>query len=336
MKKLLVTGGAGFIGSEFVRQGVKRGYKIVLVDKLTYAGDVERIKAVEKEVTFYRGDIADKDSVEHVFKTEKPDAVVHFAAESHVDRSILDASPFLDTNVKGTCVLLDVSKQHEIDRFINISTDEVYGELKEEGQFWETTPLNPNSPYSVSKASADMLGRAYHRTYGTPVITVRPSNTYGLWQYPEKLIPVVILKALNDEKIPVYGTGQNVREWLFVSVCADGVFRILEKGKVGEIYNVGSGEEKRNIEVVKAILKLLGKPEDLIEFTKDRLGHDFRYSLNSNKVRKQTGWNGEMPFSEGIKNTVKWYMDNIAWVDSKLGYLNKYWQTVYSTNTTTN
>ena len=335
MKKLLVTGGAGFIGSEFVRQGVKRGHKIVLIDNLTYAGDVERIKAVEKEVTFYRVDIADKESVKRVFKTEKPEVVVHFAAESHVDRSILDASPFLDTNVKGTCVLLDVSKQHEIERFINISTDEVYGELKEEGQFLETTPLNPNSPYSVSKASADMLGRAYHRTYGVPVITVRPSNTYGFWQYPEKLIPVVILKALNNEKIPVYGTGQNVREWLFVSACADGVFRILEKGKVGEIYNVGSGEEKRNIEVVKAILKLLGKPEDLIEFTKDRLGHDFRYSLNSDKVREQTGWNGETPFSEGIKNTVKWYIDNMAWVNSKLGHLNKYWQTVYSTNTIT-
>jgi len=170
MKKLLVTGGAGFIGSEFVRQGVKRGHKIVLIDNLTYAGDVERIKAVEKEVTFYRVDIADKESVKRVFKTEKPEVVVHFAAESHVDRSILDASPFLDTNVKGTCVLLDVSKQHEIERFINISTDEVYGELKEEGQFLETTPLNPNSPYSVSKASADMLGRAYHRTYGVPVI----------------------------------------------------------------------------------------------------------------------------------------------------------------------
>lgn len=331
MEKLLVTGGAGFIGSEFVRQGVRRGYTIAIVDKLTYAGDLARIKEAKKEIVFYKLDITDKESLHHIFKTEKPDAVIHFAAESHVDRSILDASPFLDTNVKGTHVLLDIAKQHAIERFINISTDEVYGELKEEGRFFETTPLNPNSPYSVSKASADMLGRAYHRTYGVPVITVRPSNTYGFWQYPEKLIPVVILKALSNEKIPVYGTGQNVREWLFVTVCADAIFRILEKGKIGETYNVGGGEEKKNIEVVRAVLKLLGKSEDLIEFTKDRLGHDFRYSLNSDKVKDQTGWNREMLFQEGIENTVRWYIDNMEWVNSKLIYLNKYWEMISNT-----
>ncbi len=329
MGKLLVTGGAGFIGSEFVRQGVRRGYKIVLIDKITYAGDIERVKEIEKEFVFYRADIIDKESIQRIFKTEKPDIIIHFAAESHVDRSILDASPFLNTNVKGTHALLDISKQYEIEKFINISTDEVYGELKEEGQFFETTPLNPHSPYSVSKASADMLGRAYHRTYALPVITVRPSNTYGFWQYPEKLIPVVILKALNNEKIPVYGTGQNIREWLFVSVCADAIFRILENGKIGEIYNLGSGEEKRNIDVVKAILKLLDKPEDLIEFTKDRLGHDYRYSLNSGKLREQIGWDGEMLFHKGIESTVKWYVDNMAWVKGKLDHLNKYWKTVY-------
>jgi dTDP-glucose 4,6-dehydratase len=329
MKKLFVTGGAGFIGSEFVRQGVRRGYAIFLIDKLTYAGDMERIKEVEKEVAFYRIDITDRKSVERIFKICKPDAVVHWAAESHVDRSILDASPFLETNIKGTQVLLEASKQKGVERFINISTDEVYGELEEKGQFYETTPLNPNSPYSVSKASADMLGRAYHRTYGVPVITVRPSNNYGPWQYPEKLIPVVILKAVNNEKIPVYGAGQNIREWLFVSDCVDAIFRILEKGRAGEIYNIGSGEEKRNIEVVKTILKLLGKKEDLIKFVKDRLGHDYRYSLNSGKIRKELGWKTKMPFAEGIEETVKWYIENMKWVRSKLQYLTKYWDRAY-------
>lgn len=329
MKKLLVTGGAGFIGSEFVRQGVRRGYKIFLIDKLTYAGDMKRIKEVEREVAFYRINITDRKSIEYVFKTKKPDAVVHWAAESHVDRSILDASPFLETNIKGTQILLETSRQEGIEKFINISTDEVYGELEEEGQFYETTPLNPNSPYSVSKASADMLGRAYHRTYGVPVITVRPSNNYGPWQYPEKLIPVVILKALNNEKIPVYGTGKNIREWLFVSDCADAIFRVLEKGTAGEIYNIGSGEEKRNIEVVRTILKLLGKKEGLIKFVKDRLGHDYRYSLNSGKIRKELGWQINMPFAKGIEETVKWYIENMKWVRGKLKYLTQYWARAY-------
>jgi dTDP-glucose 4,6-dehydratase len=318
-RKLLVTGGAGFIGSEFVRSGVKKGYVIVVVDKLSYAGDLERLKEAGDRIAFYKADITDRGSIENIFKQEKPDIIVHFAAESHVDRSIVDPSPFLDTNIKGTQVLLDISKQYGIERFINISTDEIYGELTGEGKFYETTPLNPNSPYSVSKASADMLGRAYQRTYGIPVITVRPSNNYGPWQYPEKLIPVIILKALRNEKIPVYGTGQNVREWLYVSDCADALFSVLEEGRTGEIYNVGSGEEKINIDVVKTVLKILGKPEDLIEFVKDRLGHDFRYSLNSDKIRKQIGWKCKIHFSEGIEKTVKWYVENMEWVSNKVG-----------------
>ena len=326
MKKLLVTGGAGFMGSEFVRSGVRKGYAMIVVDSLTYAGDMERLKEVEKEITFYRADITDKDSMEYIFKAEEPAAVVHFAAESHVDRSILDASPFLDTNIKGTQVLLDIAGKYESERFINISTDEVYGEISGEGQFYETTPLNPNSPYSVSKAAADMLGRAYHRTYGIPVITVRPSNNYGPYQYPEKFIPVVILKALNSEKVPVYGKGENIREWLFVSDCINAVFEILEKGRIGEIYNVGSGEEKRNIDVVKAVLKLLGKPEDLIEFIKDRPGHDLRYSLNSDKISGQIGWKSKIKFPEGVESTVKWYMENMKWMNSKLVYLREYWK----------
>jgi len=318
MKRLLVTGGAGFIGSEFVRQALKRGYGVAVVDKLSYAGDLERLKRVSGEIAFYQADITDREAVEKVFRAERPDSVVHWAAESHVDRSISDATPFLDTNVKGTQVMLDISKNYGVQKFINISTDEVYGDLKEDGQFSETTPLNPSSPYSVSKASADMLGRAYYRTYGLPVITVRPSNNYGPWQYPEKLIPVVVLKALNNEKVPVYGKGENVREWLFVSDCTDGIFEILEKGSINDIYNIGSGEEKRNIDVVKTILQILGKPEGLIEFVEDRLGHDFRYSLNSDKLRAQTGWKVKTSFSEGIEETVKWYVDNMGWVKSKL------------------
>ncbi len=327
--KLLVTGGAGFIGSEFVRQAVKEGLKTVVIDKLTYAGDLKRLLEVKDKVKFYRADITNREFMEHIFKIEKPDVVVHWAAESHVDRSILDASPFIETNVKGTQVLLDVSKNYNIKLFVNIATDEVYGELGKDGQFFEDTPLSPNSPYSVSKAAADMLGRAYYRTYGLPVITVRPSNNYGWWQYPEKLIPVVILKALNNEPVPVYGTGENVREWLFVSDCANAVFKIIEKGKVGEIYNVGSGEERKNIEVVKSVLNILGKPEDLIVFVKDRPGHDFRYSLNTEKIEKELGWKAKIKFEEGIEKTVKWYLNNIQWVEEKLKFLKDYWRKVY-------
>lgn len=329
MKNLLVTGGAGFIGSEFVRQAVQRGYKIIVIDNLSYAGDIERIKEAEKKIVFYVADITEKKSVENIFKSERPDIVVHWAAESHVDRSIMDAAPFLDTNIKGTQILLDISKNYGVSKFINISTDEVYGELNEEGQFYEATTLNPNSPYAVSKASADMLGRAYYRTYGLPTITARPSNNYGPWQYPEKLIPVAILKAVNNEPIPVYGTGQNVREWLYVSDCASAVLNIIEKGAAGDIYNIGSGEERRNIDVIKTILKILNKSEDLIEFTKDRLGHDYRYSLNSDKIKEQIGWKASVRFDDGIEKTVKWYLDNMKWVKGKLNDLKKYWDLVY-------
>ncbi|MEK7275558.1 MAG: dTDP-glucose 4,6-dehydratase, partial [Candidatus Desantisbacteria bacterium] len=298
-KRLLITGGAGFIGSEFVRQGVHRGYRIAVIDNLTYAGDQLRIKSVEENINLYKTDITNKEFVEHIFSKEKPQVVIHMAAESHVDRSIIDATPFIETNIKGTQVLLDVSKHYGIERFINMSTDEVYGEISD-GQFEEASPLNPNSPYSVSKATADMLGRAYWRTYGLPVITVRPSNNYGLWQYPEKLIPVVILKGLNEERIPVYGNGTNVREWLFVADCVDAIFSIMEQGKIGEVYNVGSGEEKKNIDVVKAILRLLGKSEGLIEFVKDRPGHDLRYSLNSAKVKNELDWKAKISFEKGM------------------------------------
>ncbi len=327
--KLLITGGAGFIGSEFTKQAVKSGFDVVVVDKLTYAGDLERLKEVDGKFVFYKSDITNREFLEHIFKTEKPDIVVHFAAESHVDRSILDATPFIDTNIKGTQTLLDIAKDTKIELFINIATDEVYGELGKNGQFSETSPLNPNSPYSVSKASADMLGRAYHRTFELPVITLRPSNNYGPWQYPEKLIPVVILKALNNEKIPVYGKGENIREWLYVSDCAEAILMTVKKGKSGEIYNIGSGFEKRNIDVVKTILKILDKPESLISFIKDRPGHDFRYSLNTEKIQKKIGWKAKTTFEEGIEKSVKWYLDNLDWVNRKLKYLRSYWKSVY-------
>jgi len=318
MEKLLITGGAGFIGSEFVRQAVKQGVEIAIIDKLSYAGDLERLKEVEHNFAFHKVDVTNQEAVRQVFKSEKPDTIVHWAAESHVDRSIADPSPFLDTNIKGTLVLLEAARHYGIRRFINISTDEVYGDLKEDGEFCEITPLNPSSPYSVSKASADMLGRAYHRTYEVPVITVRPSNNYGPWQYPEKLIPVVIWKALHNKKVPVYARGENIREWLFVADCTDAVFEIVTNGKPGEVYNVGSGEERRNIDVVKMILQILGKSEDQIEFVKDRLGHDFRYSLNSHKIREEIGWKAKVLFDEGIEKTVAWYVDNIDWVKRKL------------------
>lgn len=326
--KILVTGAAGFIGSEFVRI-YSNDAEITVIDNLSYAGDLKRLDLVKDKINFIKTDIVNRELLEYVFATNKPTHIVHFAAESHVDRSIMDSSPFIDANVKGTQTLLDVAKSHGVKKFINLSTDEVYGELGESGEFIETTPLAPNSPYSVSKASADMLGRAYYRTFGMPVVTVRPSNNYGPWQYPEKLIPVVILKAFNNEKIPVYGKGENVREWLYVSDCVRAIADLLERGKPGESYNIGSGFEKRNIDVVKAILDIMGKPQDLIEYVKDRPGHDFRYSLNSEKIKKGTNWNPTINFETGIQKTVQWNLSNIDWLKNKLTYLQSFWQKVY-------
>jgi len=328
MKRLLVTGGAGFIGSEFVRQTVKAGFEVAVIDVMTYAADLARLEEVKNDFIFYNGDIADFNFISKIFAEFKPDCVVHWAAESHVDRSILAPDIFIRTNVLGTQNLLEISKG-KVEKFINISTDEVYGELGETGSFYEDTPLMPNSPYSVSKTSADMLGRAYLRTYNMPVITLRPSNNYGQWQYPEKLIPVVILKALANEPIPVYGQGLNVREWLYVEDCAAAVLQTMLKAKPGSIYNIGSGNERRNIDVVKSILDLLGKSHDLIEFVKDRPGHDFRYSLNYDKISNEIGWKPGVDFDKGIEATVNWYLENINWAESKLENLKKYWSQVY-------
>lgn len=327
--RMLITGGAGFIGSEFVRQAVRKGYQVAVVDKLTYAGDLERLSEVRKDITFYKADISNQEFIEHIFEKENPEVIVHFAAESHVDRSLLDPYPFISSNVLGTQVLLEVSKAKGVELFVNMSTDEVYGDLGKEGSFTEESPLKPNSPYSTTKASADMLGRAYYRSFGLPVITIRASNNYGPWQYPEKFVPVIILKTLHDEKIPVYGDGTNVREWLYVTDCAEGIMAAIDRGKAGEIYNIGSKEEKQNIEVAKAILKLLGKGEELIEFVKDRPGHDFRYSLDTTKAKRDLGWEAKTSFDEGLKKTVEWYIEHLKWAQDKVAYLNDYWKRVY-------
>ncbi|BBB33410.1 dTDP-glucose 4,6-dehydratase [Thermotomaculum hydrothermale] len=329
MKKVLISGGAGFIGAELAKITVSKGYKTIVIDALTYAGDFTRLQEIKDKIKFYKADTTERKAVFDIFKTEKPDIVLHLAAESHVDRSILDPSLFLKTNIIGTQNMLDASKEYGVEKFVNMSTDEVYGELGKDGKFFETTPLNPNSPYSVSKASQDMLGRAYFRTYKLPVITVRASNNYGYWQYPEKLIPVVILKAYNNEKIPVFGRGENVREWLFVTDCAEGILSLAERGRDGEIYNIGSGEEKKNIEVVKSILDLMGKPHSLIEFVKDRPGHDFRYALDFSKIRKEIGWEAKIKFEEGIEKTVKWNLENINWLMDKKKDLERLWEKVY-------
>lgn len=330
MKKILITGGAGFIGSHYVKKCISRGYRPIIVDSLTYAGDLERLKEVEGFYTFYRVDIRERESLEKVFKEEKPEIVVHFAAESHVDRSIIEPGIFIRTNVEGTHNLLELSRTYDVERFVNISTDEVYGELEDlDGYFTEETCLKPNSPYSATKASADMLARAYSRTYGLPVITVRPSNNYGPWQYPEKFIPVVVLKALKNQPIPVYGDGRNRREWIYVEDCAEGILEITENGKLGEIYNLGSGVEKENIEVAKTVLNFLGKPDNLIKFVKDRPGHDLRYRMSSDKVKEHLGFLPKTSFEEGIKKTVEFYIHNQQWVDKKEKDLKKLWQEVY-------
>lgn len=344
LPKILVTGGAGFIGSACVRLLLKRdcprqGYqvtpspigwagvpppaarglslknKVIIIDKLTYAGDLARLKEVEGRYEFYKADICDKAKIESVFKKEKPEIIVHFAAETHVDRSIRDARVFITTNIIGTQVLLDLSRKYRIKRFIHISTDEVYGDI-EKGKFKEDSPLKPNSPYAASKAAADLLIRSYIRTYGFPAIIIRPCNNYGPWQYPEKLIPVIISKALRGQKVPVYARGLNVREWLYVLDCAEAIMLILRKGKIGEIYNLGSSDERTNIDTAKAILGILGKPHSLIDFVADRPGHDFRYSLNSSKIRK-LGWRPKTGFSFGITQTINWYKNNLFWLRAK-------------------
>ncbi len=325
--KILVTGAAGFIGSQFVRQSVKKNYSLVGVDKLTYAGDLERLKDVGKEIKFYKVDICDHKKLHAIFKKEAPQIVIHFAAETHVDRSIQNASAFIKTNVQGTQNLIDLSREFKIKKFIHISTDEIYGESKN-GYFKETDPLKAKNPYSSTKAAGELLVQAALHTYKFPAIIVRPANNYGPWQYPEKLIPVIILKALNNTKVPVYGKGAQIREWLHVSDCANGIDTILRKGKIGEVYNIGSYFEQQNINTVKMILDHLGKPHSLIEFVQDRLGHDFRYSVDCSKLEK-LGWTPKVEFKRGLDETIRWYHDHQAWLVKKRRFLEAYWKKTY-------
>ncbi|MDD5156358.1 MAG: dTDP-glucose 4,6-dehydratase [Candidatus Omnitrophica bacterium] len=316
LPKILITGGAGFIGSAFVRLAVKQGHRPVVIDKLTYAADLARLDEAKGKFKFYKADICDEHKIKRIFRQERPQLVVHFAAESHVDRSILDAKAFIETNVLGTHVLLEAAREQGIKNFIHISTDEVYGDIIK-GKFAEDSPLSPNSPYAASKAAADLLIKSYIRTYNLPAIIIRPCNNYGPWQYPEKLIPLAILKILRGQKVPVYAQGRNIREWVYVEDCAKGILRILQKGRLGHIYNLGSSEEKQNIDVVKTILKTLDAPGTMFEFVKDRLGHDIRYSLDSKKAYRQVNWKPKVRFKDGIKLTVCWCLGHKDWLSAR-------------------
>lgn len=317
----LITGGAGFIGSNYIRY-IFAKYpkdKIICIDKLTYAGNYDNVSEFETDNRFYfeRADICDRDAIYKTVKQYAPDCIINFAAESHVDRSIENPELFLKTNIFGTSVLLDAVNNFGIKRFHQISTDEVYGDLpidRPELKFDESSPIKPSSPYSSSKAAADMLCLAYYRTYKTPVSISRCSNNYGPYQFPEKLIPLMICNARDNKPLPVYGDGENVRDWIYVCDHCCAVDAIVRSGKIGEIYNIGGDSEKSNIEVVKAILKSLSKPNSLITYVKDRPGHDRRYAINAEKLKDELGWKPDMNFSEGIKQTIKWYCDNMDWV----------------------
>ncbi|UNK18014.1 dTDP-glucose 4,6-dehydratase [Paenibacillus sp. N3/727] len=314
--KLLVTGGAGFIGSNFILYMMQQhpSYHIINMDALTYAGNLENLKSIENNpnYTFVKADIADKQAVDQVFQ-QGIDVVVNFAAESHVDRSILEPEVFVNTNVLGTQVLLDAAKKYGVTKFVQVSTDEVYGSLGETGLFSETTPLAPNSPYSASKAGGDLLVRAYHETFGLPVNITRCSNNYGPYQFPEKLIPLMISRALNDDALPIYGDGLNIRDWLYVEDHCSAIDLVIHQGRNGEVYNIGGNNERTNIHIVKTILEQLGKPESHISFVEDRLGHDRRYAIDPTKIMKELGWEPKYNFETGIQETIQWYLDNKDW-----------------------
>lgn len=316
MKKILVTGGAGFIGSNFIRLllNERPQYDVINLDTLTYAGNLSTIADLEKheQYKFVHGDIADADLVESLFQ-EGIDAVVNFAAESHVDRSISDPGVFIRSNIQGVHTLLEAARRHNTKRFLQISTDEVYGELGEEGYFTEQTPIDPSSPYSSSKASGDLLVQAWHHTYGMHTNITRCSNNYGPYQFPEKLIPVIISKALNDESLPVYGDGSNIRDWIHVFDHNRAALAVLEKGTSGRVYNIGSSSEKSNLTLVKLLLDILNKPHSLITFVTDRPGHDWRYAIDSTRIQTELDWKPQFTFEEGIRQTVQWYLDNQQW-----------------------
>lgn len=318
--KVLVTGGAGFIGSNFIFYMLKTypSYRIICVDRLTYAGNLSTLTSVmtNPNFRFVKADICDRKAINQLFEEEKPDMIVNFAAESHVDRSINNPGIFLETNILGTDVLMDACLKYGIKRYHQVSTDEVYGDLpldRPDLLFTETTPLHPSSPYSSSKAAADLLVLSYFRTYGLPVTISRCSNNYGPYQYPEKLIPLMIVNALNNQQLPVYGNGQNVRDWLYVEDHCRAIDLVIHKGREGEVYNIGGHNEMANINIVKLICKELGKSEDLITYVADRKGHDLRYAIDPTKIYTELGWLPETKFANGIKKTIQWYLDNHQW-----------------------
>ena len=316
--KILVTGGAGFIGSSFIRYALetRKGIEIVNFDLLTYAGNLGNLAEVanDSRYQFVRGDIAENSNVEKVFRKHRPDVVVNFAAETHVDRSIENSAPFVRANVEGTRCLLDQARAHKVSRFIQISTDEVYGSLGSTGSFREDSPLDPSSPYSASKAAADLMALSYFRTYRLPCVVTRCSNNYGPYQFPEKLIPVLITNAMEDRPLPIYGDGLNVREWIFADEHSRAVLTALDRGVPGEVYNIGSGYEKTNIDVVREVLRLLGKPESLIHYVKDRPGHDRRYAIDCSKIRNEWNWQPRIDFSTGLASTIDWYRKHQDWI----------------------
>lgn len=335
MKHILVTGGAGFIGSNFVRHMVKKypQYHIINFDALTYAGNLENVSEIEacSNYFFIKGNISDSKAVGQVMREQQIDAIINFAAESHVDRSIAEPGIFVQTNVVGTQVLLEAARHYHVEKYLQISTDEVYGTLGKDGLFSETTPLAPNSPYSASKTGADLLVRAYFETYGLPVNITRCSNNYGPYHFPEKLIPLVITNAMENKEIPVYGDGLQVRDWLHVQDHCQAIDLVLHRGKVGEVYNVGGNNERTNLHIVKTILESLGKSESLIRHVSDRLGHDRRYAIDASKLRRELGWQPQYTFETGIKETIQWYLDNRQWWQRvKSGEYTAYYEKMYA------
>lgn len=335
--KIIVTGGAGFIGSNFIFHMLEKypDDRIVCVDKLTYAGNLSTLSSVmdNPSFRFVRADICDRKAVFQLFEEEHPDVVVNFAAETHVDRSVEDPGVFLQTNIMGTAVLMDACRQYGIERYHQVSTDEVYGDLpldRPDLFFTEDTPLHTSSPYSSSKAGADLLVLAYHRTFGLPVTISRCSNNYGPYQFPEKLIPLMIANALSDQPLPVYGTGENVRDWLYVADHCKAIDLILHNGRVGEVYNIGGHNEMANIDIVKIICKELGKPESLITYVGDRKGHDLRYAIDPAKIHSELGWLPETMFKDGIVKTIRWYLDNREWWETIVsGEYRQYYERMY-------
>lgn len=330
--RLLITGGAGFIGSNFIRHILSSypDYKVVNFDKLTYAGNLDNLRDIADHAnySFVRGDICERASVDDAIGGA--DAVVHFAAESHVDRSIESAADFINTNITGTQTMLDAARAARISRFVMISTDEVMGSCKEDGYFTEGSPIQPNSPYAASKAAAEHLARAAHITFGLDVVTTRASNNYGPYQFPEKLIPLMIANAMEDRALPVYGDGMNVRDWLYVGDCCRAVDAVLHRGKSGEVYNIGSRAEKANLEVVRLLLDLLDKPHSLINYVTDRLGHDRRYATDPAKIESELGWQPQETFESGIEKTVRWYKENTEWVArARSGEYRHYYERMY-------